>query len=324
MLLTEWLGGYMNFTGNETFMEQLEAFGQVETGKLLKDMTTFRIGGRTAYVSYPRNMFALIQLIGFLNKSDVPYKIIGKGSNLLCSDNDFDGVIIRLDRTLNHWYIDGTNLIAEAGSSIIALSVFAAKNRLSGLEWASGIPATVGGCVFNNAGAYKSSMKDSISRVLIFDGLNFRWISNDECEFAYRTSVFHKNRNWIILAAEFKLMICDEQEIWALMEQRKVRRMESQPLDYPSAGSIFRNPESVSAWSLIEQAGLRGLSIGGAQVSVKHCNFIINAQQASADDVRELINLIIRKVEEQTKVRLQTEVEMFNWNPTKIRRPSKP
>lgn len=310
-------------TSNEKFLEQLEVFGQVEIGKQLKDMTTFRIGGKAAYVSYPRNMFALAQLIRFLEKSNAPYKIIGKGSNLLCSDDDFDGVIIRLDRTLNHWYVDGTNLIAEAGSSMIALSVFAAKNRLSGLEWASGIPATVGGCVFNNAGAYKSSMKDSVSRVLIFNGSEFRWISGSECEFAYRSSVFHKNRHWIILAIDFALKICDEQDIWILMEQRKIRRMESQPLDYPSAGSIFRNPESVSAWSLIEQAGLRGLSIGGAQVSVKHCNFIINVQQASAEDVRELMDLIIRKVEEKTKVRLQTEVEMFNWNPTKIQLQSK-
>ncbi len=323
MLLTEWSGGYMNLTENEIITQQLECFGQVETGKQLKDMTTFRIGGSVSFVSYPRNMFALSRLIDFLIENDVPYKIIGKGSNLICSDDAYSGVIIRLDRTMNHWYLNDQKLIAEAGASIIALSVFAAKNGLSGLEWASGIPATVGGCVFNNAGAYNFSMSDSVLRVLILDQGEFRWLSAEQCGFSYRSSVFHSNPQWIILAIEFALTKKDEQEIWAVMDQRKQRRMESQPLDFPSAGSIFRNPSSESAWSLIEQSGLRGLSIGGAQVSAKHCNFIINVQDARAQDVRDLIDLVIRKVEEKTKVRLQTEVEMFNWNHTKIRHQSK-
>lgn len=305
------------------YTEKLETFGQVEINSRLKDMTTMRIGGKAEFVSYPRNMMALAQLIDFLNNYDISYKIIGKGSNLLCSDEDFNGVIIRLDRTINHWYIDGERLIAEAGSSIIALSVFAAKNGLSGLEWASGIPATVGGCVFNNAGAYKSSMKDNVSRVLILDHGNFRWISNDQCKFAYRSSIFHENTDWIILAVEFILSQKDEKEIRSMMDDRKVRRLESQPLEFPSAGSIFRNPEPHHAWSLIEQAGLKGMSYGGAQISVKHCNFIINVQDASSDDVKNLIDLVISKVEANTGIRLTTEVEMFNWNHTKIPHPSK-
>jgi UDP-N-acetylmuramate dehydrogenase len=305
------------------FIEQLEIFGQVEIGSSFKDMTTMRIGGNVDFVCYPRNMFALSQLIGFLKKNDVLYKIIGKGSNLLCSDDDFNGVIIRLDRTMNHWYFNGEKLIAEAGSSIIALSVFAARNGLSGLEWASGIPATVGGCVFNNAGAYKSSMRDNVHRVLILDNENFRWISSEQCEFAYRTSVFHQQKDWIILAVELNLVEKEEGEIRQMMDERKKRRLESQPLEYPSAGSIFRNPESVSAWSLIDQSGLRGLSVGGAQISVKHCNFIINVQDASADDVKNLIDLTVYKVKEKTGMTLMTEVEMFNWNPMKTPHPSK-
>jgi UDP-N-acetylmuramate dehydrogenase len=224
---------------------------------------------------------------------------------------------------MNHWYFNGEKLIAEAGSSIIALSVFAARNGLSGLEWASGIPATVGGCVFNNAGAYKSSMRDNVHRVLILDNENFRWISNEQCEFAYRTSVFHQQRDWIILAVELNLVEKEEGEIRQMMDERKKRRLESQPLEYPSAGSIFRNPESVSAWSLIDQSGLRGLSVGGAQISVKHCNFIINVQDASADDVKNLIDLTVYKVKEKTGITLMTEVEMFNWNPMKTPHPSK-
>lgn len=305
------------------FIEQLETFGQVELGARLKDMTTMRIGGKVEYVSYPRNMFALAQLIDYLKKNDIDYKIIGKGSNLLCSDEDYHGVIIRLDRTLNHWYIAGDHLIAEAGSSIIALSVFAARNGLSGLEWASGIPATVGGCVFNNAGAYKTSMSDNVSRVLVLDNGNFRWIHNEECEFAYRSSVFHKNSEWIILAVEFALIKKDENEIRQMMDERKIRRMESQPLEYPSAGSVFRNPDSHNAWALIDQCGLRGMSYGGAQISVKHCNFIINVQEATSEDVKNLIDFVIGKVEVNTGVKLITEVEMFNWNHMKIPHPSK-
>jgi UDP-N-acetylmuramate dehydrogenase len=305
------------------YTEKLETFGQVEIGTRLKDITTMRIGGKAEFVSYPRNMLALAQLIDFLNNNAIAYKIVGKGSNLLCSDEDFNGVIIRLDRTINHWYIDGERLIAEAGSSIIALSVFAAKNGLSGLEWASGIPATVGGCVFNNAGAYKASMRDNVSRVLILDNGHFRWISNEQCQFAYRSSIFHKNNDWIILAAEFTLIAKDEKEIRNMMDDRKKRRLESQPLEYPSAGSIFRNPEPLNAWSLIEQAGLKGMSCGGAQISIKHCNFIINVQDASSEDVKSLIDLVVSKVEAKTGIRLTTEVEMFNWNHMKIPHPSK-
>lgn len=305
------------------FIEQLETFGQVELGARLKDMTTMRIGGKVEYVSYPRNMFALAQLIEYAKKNDIEFKIIGKGSNLLCSDDDYQGVIIRLDRTMNHWYIDGDHLYAEAGSSIIALSVFAARNGLSGLEWASGIPATVGGCVFNNAGAYKTSMSDNVCRVLILDNGSFRWISNEECEFAYRSSVFHKNSDWIILAVEFALVEKDENVIRLMMDERKIRRLESQPLEFPSAGSVFRNPDSQNAWFLIDQTGLRGMSYGGAQISVKHSNFIINVQEATSEDVKNLIDLVIGKVYANTGVKLITEVEMFNWNHMKIPHPSK-
>jgi UDP-N-acetylmuramate dehydrogenase len=305
------------------FTELLETFGQVETNARLKDMTTLRVGGHAEFVSYPRNMFALAQLIDFLKKNNVPYKVIGKGSNLLCSDDDFKGVIVKLDRTMNHWYIDGQRLLVEAGSSIIALSVFAARNGLSGLEWASGIPATIGGCIFNNAGAYNTSMRDNVTKVLILDNGDFRWISNEQCEFAYRSSVFHKKSDWVICAAEMELINKDENEIRQTMDDRKKRRLESQPLEYPSAGSVFRNTETTNAWSLIEVSGLRGMSIGGAQVSVKHCNFIINKQDASANDVKNLIDLVKSKVELKTGIRLKTEVEMFNWNHTKIPHPSK-
>jgi UDP-N-acetylmuramate dehydrogenase len=303
--------------------EKLETFGQVETGASFKDMTTFRIGGRVEFVSYPRNMLSLALLLDFVKKNDIPFKIIGKGSNLLCSDEDFNGVIIRLDRTMNHWYIDGERLIAEAGSSIIALSVFAARNGLSGLEWASGIPATVGGSVFNNAGAYKYSMRDCVSRVLILDNGNFRWIDNEQCEFDYRYSVFHKNSDWVVLAVEFALTAKDKKEILQMMEERKKRRLESQPLEHPSAGSIFRNPNTDAAWALIDQANMRGMTIGGAQVSKKHCNFIVNIEDATSEDVRNLIDLVIKNVEEKTQIRLKTEVEMFNWNLSKIPHPSK-
>ena len=197
-----------------------------------------------------------------LNQNHIPYKVIGKGSNLLCSDEPFDGVIIRLDRYLCNAYFDNEHLVAEAGCSIIALSYEAMKNELSGLEFASGIPGTVGGVTFMNAGAYKSSMADVIDSVSVYRDGKIEWIQNADCGFSYRTSIFQKHPDWIILAVKMTLQKGDQKEIRELMDSRRERRMNSQPLDKHSAGSIFRNPEEIPAWKLIEGAGFRGKRIG--------------------------------------------------------------
>ena len=293
--------------------KELEALAEVEENIPLSKMTTLRIGGVARYVVYPENTLSLQGVMNKLNQNHIPYKVIGKGSNLLCSDEPFDGVIIRLDRYLCNAYFDNEHLVAEAGCSIIALSYEAMKNELSGLEFASGIPGTVGGVTFMNAGAYKSSMADIIDSVSVYRDGKIEWIQNADCGFSYRTSIFQKHPDWIILAVKMTLQKGDQKEIRELMDSRRERRMNSQPLDKHSAGSIFRNPEEIPAWKLIEGAGFRGKRIGDAVVSEKHVNFIVNENHASAKDFITLVTDVQKAVKDKYDIDLYMEVEKFNW-----------
>ena len=293
--------------------KELEALAEVEENIPLSKMTTLRIGGVARYVVYPENTLSLQGVMNKLNQNHIPYKVIGKGSNLLCSDEPFDGVIIRLDRYLCNAYFDNEHLVAEAGCSIIALSYEAMKNELSGLEFASGIPGTVGGVTFMNAGAYKSSMADVIDSVSVYHDGKIEWIQNADCGFSYRTSIFQKHPDWIILAVKMTLKKGDQKEIRELMDSRRERRMNSQPLDKHSAGSIFRNPEEIPAWKLIEGAGFRGKRIGDAVVSEKHVNFIVNENHASAKDFITLVTDVQKAVKDKYDIDLYMEVEKFNW-----------
>ena len=293
--------------------KELEALAEVEENIPLSKMTTLRIGGVARYVVYPENTLSLQGVMNKLNQNHIPYKVIGKGSNLLCSDEPYDGVIIRLDRHLCNAYFDNEHLVAEAGCSIIALSYEAMKNELSGLEFASGIPGTVGGVTFMNAGAYKSSMADVIDSVSVYHDGKIEWIQNADCGFSYRTSIFQKHPDWIILAVKMTLQKGDQKEIRELMDSRRERRMNSQPLDKHSAGSIFRNPEEIPAWKLIEGAGFRGKRIGDAVVSEKHVNFIVNENHASAKDFITLVADVQKAVKDKYDIDLYMEVEKFNW-----------
>ena len=292
---------------------KLSVYATVETDVSFKNMTTLRIGGNASIVVYPSDLMALEQIMKIIDEYHVPYKIFGKGSNILCSDKDYKGVIIRFDRCLDKYYIDDDMIIAQAGCSIIALSYMAMNRSLSGLEWASGIPGTLGGCIFMNAGAYKSSIKDVIKEVFVYKDNQFVWMKNDECDFAYRHSIFQDRKDILILGAKLQLTNGNKDEIRALMENRKERRMASQPLNYPSAGSVFRNPENHQAWSLIDGIGYRGKQIGGAQVSEKHVNFIINKDNATGTDFLELVSDIKVKVKDKYGIELHMEVEKFNW-----------
>ena len=292
---------------------KLSVYATVETDVSFKNMTTLRIGGNASIVVYPSDIMALEQIMKIIDEYHVPYKICGKGSNILCSDKDYKGVIIRFDRFLDKYYIDDDMIIAQAGCSIIALSYMAMNRSLSGLEWASGIPGTLGGCIFMNAGAYKSSIKDVIKEVFVYKDNQFVWMKNDECDFAYRHSIFQDRKDILILGAKLQLTNGNKDEIRALMENRKERRMASQPLNYPSAGSVFRNPENHQAWSLIDGIGYRGKQIGGAQVSEKHVNFIINKDNATGTDFLELVSDIKVKVKDKYGIELHMEVEKFNW-----------
>lgn len=294
-------------------LDILKEYADAETGRSFSTMTTLRIGGKARYVLYPKTCTALDAVMNYLAGHDIPYKMLGKGSDILCSDRYYDGAVIRLDKHFNHSYFENEYLTAEAGSSIIALAAAAMNHSLSGLEFASGIPGTLGGALFMNAGAYRSSMSEIVTEVLVYRERRFEWITNEECGFGYRQSIFQKHPEWIILAARMKLTPAKEQVIHDLMENRRQRRMESQPLDFPSCGSVFRNPEGMNAWQLIDGIGYRGKTRGGACVSEKHCNFIVNTGNASAEDYLALVDEIIEKVRDKYGVELQTEMEKFNW-----------
>lgn len=294
-------------------LERLRCYGDVTENVAMSTMTTIRIGGKARYVVYPKTTLALTQILRLIRRDDISFKIFGKGSNLLCSDQDYNGVILRLDRYYDNFYFDGQTVIAEAGCSIIALSYESMKHSLSGLEFASGIPGTVGGATFMNAGAYRSCMADIISEVFVYRDGRCEWMSPEQCCFAYRTSIFQKNPEWIILAIRLRLQEANQSEIRELMDQRRQRRMDAQPLNYPSAGSVFRNPTSKPAWQMIEELGLRGKRIGNAQVSEKHVNFIINLGEAKASDFMELVEEIQDQVRDEFQEELVMEVEKFNW-----------
>ncbi|MCI6746108.1 MAG: UDP-N-acetylmuramate dehydrogenase [Anaerolactibacter massiliensis] len=296
----------------ETMLEQLKKVAAVETGVPLSSMTTLRIGGKAKYVAYPDDSVSLDSLIRIIRKNHLQFKLIGKGSNLLCSDKDYDGVIIRLEK-FNDFYIVDTSVVAQAGCSIIAVAYAAMKAGLSGLEFASGIPGSVGGVTFMNAGAYRSSMSDVIDSVFVYRDGKFEWVPKGECGFGYRTSVFQSHPDWIVIAIRLNLEKRDPDEIRALMDSRRERRMASQPLDRPSAGSVFRNPADVPAWKLIEGIGYRGHRIGDAQVSEKHVNFIVNDGHARAEDFLALTEEIQKLVKEKYGISLHMEVEKFNW-----------
>lgn len=297
----------------DTLYEELSKIADTERDIPFSKMTTLRIGGNAKYVVYPKNEIALDHIMTLIQEYGVPYKVIGKGSNLLCGDEEFPGVVIRLDRYFIESYFQDTYLTAQAGCSIVTLSYEAMQKGLSGLEFASGIPATVGGVTYMNAGAYKSSMSDVIDQVLVYRDHKTEWIPKEECNFAYRKSIFQEHPDWFVLAVRMKLTPGDPEEIRDLMENRKQRRMDSQPLDKPSAGSVFRNPEDVPAWKLIEGTGYRGKRIGGAMVSEKHVNFIVNEEDAKAEDFYQLVQEIQKDVLDKYGIELCMEVEIFNW-----------
>ncbi|MCI9293060.1 MAG: UDP-N-acetylmuramate dehydrogenase [Erysipelotrichaceae bacterium] len=294
--------------------KQLSAYGDVEVNESLANHTTFRVGGNCAYFIYPKNELCLMRILDILKNEQLPYKIFGKGSNLLCSDDEYHGAILCLDRYMSEYYFeeDGT-LVAQAGCSIILLAHEAMKRSFHGLEFASGIPGTLGGALFMNAGAYKSDMSGIVKSVFVLKDGICTWIDVSALDYSYRHSRFQKESDWIILGARCKLESGNQKEIRDLMDSRRIRRMQSQPLNKPSAGSMFRNPQGAQAWELIEKIGYRGKRIGGAMVSEKHANFIINEDHACANDIAALVEEIQKKIKETFDIDLRTEVERFNW-----------
>lgn len=294
------------------FIEK-NSIGKYEENVSLAKHTTYRVGGNAKMFVYPKNQEKLINLLNFLKNNKIKYKVLGNGSNTLFSDKEYDGVIVKLDCFDNIKYFRNT-VTAEAGVNLIKLSNQTVRKGLAGLEFATGIPGTVGGAIYMNAGAYKSDMGYiTKSAKVLTPNLEVIVMTNKELNFHYRSSFLQKNKDYICLEATFELRKNDKNLLLEIVEDRKKRRIESQPLEYPSAGSVFRNPENLFAGKLIEDLGYKGYSIGGAKVSEKHANFIINYNNATSSDIKELIEFIKKEVKEKYNVELKVEQEFVNW-----------
>lgn len=292
----------------------LRLYGRVLENEPMSAHTTYRIGGPVRYFIYPRSVTALMRIMQLLDEESIPWLVLGRGSNLLVPDEAWNGAVINLDYTFNDSYFEPDGLLyAQAGCSLPALAVEAMKNSLSGLEFASGIPGSLGGGLYMNAGAYKSDLSQILLEVLVLRDRKIEWISREDLDYSYRKSAFQDHPDWTILAAKFQLKKGDQAAIRALMAARQHRRMEAQPLDLPCAGSTFRNPSEKPAWQIIDELGLRGHQIGGARISDKHSNFIVNAGEASACDVLALIDLVRTRSREEFGLELIPEVEIPEW-----------
>ena len=281
----------------------------VRINEPMKNHTTFKIGGPAQYYVTPESVTQIQEVVSLCRNMNIPLHVIGNGSNILVGDDGVDGVVLALFNTFSDYEIKDNVITAQAGMSLIKLAVIALREGLTGLEFASGIPGSVGGAVYMNAGAYDGQMKDVVTSVTVLDEAgNIRILGRDELDMGYRTSAVAKN-NMIVLQVVIELKYGDKEQIKARMNQLSELRKQKQPLEYPSAGSTFKRPEGYFAGKLIADAGLKGYSIGGAAVSEKHAGFVVNMGGATAKDVVELTDYIKKRIMEQFGVTLELEVK---------------
>lgn len=288
-----------------------EIFIVVLENEPMSSHTSFKTGGNADIFIKADRAENIIKAVKILENENIPYFIMGNGSNLLVSDKGIEGAVIEIGSLMNNITVNGDKIYAEAGALLSSLSAAAADNSLTGLEFASGIPGSVGGAVFMNAGAYDGEIKNVIvsARVITREG-NIITLSKDELDLSYRHSVIEE-RGLIVIGAEFKLMPGCQDEIRKKMADFASRRREKQPLNYPSAGSTFKRPEGYFAGKLIEESGLKGKKIGGAQVSEKHAGFIINTGNAKSSDISALIDCCIETVYNKFGVVMKPEVRII-------------
>lgn len=273
----------------------------------LKNYNTYRIDTMCSYIVFPEDVEKLINIIKKLKQEKIKYFILGNGSNIILSMEYYDGVIIKLDN-LNKIEYNGNLVTAGAGCSLIKVSMDTIEHGLSGLEFASAIPGAVGASVAMNAGAYNSDMSQVIKKVTVLtNNYEIKTLTNKELEYTYRDSFLKKNKDYIVLSATFELEKGNIIEMKQHVEERRKKRILSQPLEFPNAGSVFRNPENMFAGELIEKSNLKGYNINGAEVSNKHANFIINKGGAKGKDIVSLIKKIQKEVKQNYGVELKLE-----------------
>jgi len=298
----------------QTIIQTLQQNGlHIVENEPLSRHTSFRIGGSVRGMVFPKNEEELIQAVTLLQETGIAPLLIGNGSNLLASDDPIDRIAIKLHDGVSHMErLDGNAIYASAGSLLSRVAVFARDQGLSGLEFAHGIPGTLGGAIFMNAGAYGGEMAHVITRVYYLDNkLTRQTIENPECNFSYRHSCFMDTKE-LILSAEITLTSNNPAEIGARMTELAEKRRNSQPLEYPSGGSTFKRPKEGYAAAMIDEAGLKGYTVGGAQVSEKHAGFVVNRGGATCADVLRLMEHVQETVFARTGVLLEPEVELIS------------
>ena len=288
-----------------------KSFGKILFNEPMRNHTTFKIGGPADVMIIPSNEEELIKAITFCRENNIDFLIMGNGSNLLVRDGGIRGVVIKVNEGFNELTVDGTRIYCQAGALLSTTSKLALKYSLKNFEFASGIPGTIGGAITMNAGAYGGEMKDVVKLVRVLDKNNqIKEYTNEEMNFRYRNS-----RIWdeglIVLGVELGLEAGEYSAIEGIMKDLTYRRTSKQPLELPSGGSTFKRPEGYFAGKLIEDAGLRGLRYGGAQVSEKHCGFVVNVDNATCKDILHLISVIQKVVRDKFNVELETEIKLL-------------
>ena len=273
----------------------------------LKKYNTYRLDVKCDYLVFPKDIDEVVKLISFLKENNYKYLVLGNGSNVIFKNNRYNGVVIKLSK-LDKIEFDGDKVVVGAGVALSKLANMAINNSLSGLEFSVSIPGEIGASVSMNAGAYNESFSDVfVSAKVLTPKLEIIELTNEDMDFSYRNSFIKKNKDYIVLEVVLKLKPGNKEEMNAVIEKRFEKRKATQPLEYPSAGSVFRNPEGMYAGKLIEDANLKGYSIGGAMISDMHANFIINKDNATGEDIINLINLAKDKVKENNNIDLYLE-----------------
>lgn len=291
-----------------------EDLGTVLLNEPLKNHTTLKIGGPADLYYEPKNIESLKTALSYIKEVNVPIRAIGRGSNLLVADGGIEGVVIKVGEGLNHLEKSDNTIRVGGGYSLITLATLMSREAFTGLEFAAGIPGSVGGAVFMNAGAHGSDMSKIVEKALIlFPDGELKWLSTEELGFSYRTSILQE-KGGICVEAVLVLEKGDKETIMAELKKNKDYRRNTQPWNFPCCGSVFRNPLPNYAGQLIESSGLKGTQIGGAQISEMHANFIVNTGDAKAKDVLELISFIQKTIKEKHGVDLHTEVEIIGRN----------
>lgn len=280
----------------------------------LKEYNTYRLEAFCKYMALPKSVKELQEVINYCLHKDIKYFVLGNGSNVIL-DGTFNGIVINMKNLNGSELVGDTDIIAYSGIMMPKLVKFAVKNNLQGLEWASGIPGTLGGGIYGNCGAYNDDIYHYLKEIIVLHNGKIEHIKADKVFHGYRQTFFQGKRQYIIVAAHLKLIKGDSKQSQELINDRLKRRLSSQPLTYPSAGSVFRNPsKEMPSGKLIEDVGLKNKNIGGALISPKHANFIVNNSNATAKDVISLIELIKKTIKENYSIDLVTEQEIVKWD----------